>query len=73
MVNMEKCDSLHCSYFVFPGLTKVSVTFDAVGWPDSRWEITQMLIHFGCSWQLCQPFQLLWQNANHHLDGPLEI
>lgn len=31
MVNMEKCDSLHCGFFVFPGLTKVSVTFDAVG------------------------------------------
>lgn len=65
---------ISCSrYLLFPGLTEVSVTFDAVGWPDSSREITQMLKHFGCSWQLCQPFQLLWQNANHHLDEPLEI
>lgn len=60
------------TYFVFPGLTKVGVTFDAVGWPDCSWEINQMLKHFGSSWWLGRPFQLLWHKADVGLDRPLQ-
>lgn len=55
----------------WPALRVVRVPFDAVGWPDSSWEVTQLLVHSGCSWQLCWPFQLLWQDMTHPLDGLL--